>query len=440
MSLKVEAKFYGIQSLFPRSSQSLSRYIRYETIGHHQDSRTNIAQVKKNATTRGKNANTLLLGIELAARISSAQLTGAKNGSREIEFVPGTINLPNHYTADSVTAGSITLLLQVALPLLLFAPKPVQASTLTLLGGTNATMAPQVDYTKHVFFPFIRRHFGVENVNLNIHKRGYFPKGGGEVSLSVVPFAGQDQKLRPCRLMERGKVKWIAGVAHYAGLPAIVGKGMVAGATQRLAAAGFGLGNQINSRVPETHNESQQESNDIPVSISCTREPNNLTIGAGSGIVLWAELEGGGFIGGSAVGTKNVAPEKVGEEAAAELIKGLEEDGCVDEVRQISNFLHPQAEKPSSVATRPDHYLYGTCRWAVWGEVWNSWSEFTHSVRFIQINGGPCCLPAFSTAIWVAERLTDAKFEIEEEDSGHTIIRCQGIGYTMPPIPVTESS
>lgn len=271
----------------------------------------------------------MLLGIELAARISSAQLMGAKNGSREIEFVPGTINLPNHYTADSVTAGSITLLLQVALPLLLFAPKPVQASTLTLLGGTNATMAPQVDYTKHVFFPFIRRHFGVENVNLNIHKRGYFPKGGGEVSLSVVPFAGQDQKLRPCRLMERGKVKWIAGVAHYAGLPAIVGKSMVAGATQRLAAAGLGLGNQINSSTPD---ESQQESNDIPVSISCTREPNNLTKGAGSGIVLWAELEGGGFIGGSAVGTKNVPPEKVGEEAAAELIKGLEEGGCVDEV------------------------------------------------------------------------------------------------------------
>jgi len=284
----------------------------------------------------------VLLGIELAARISSAQLTGAKNGSREIEFVPGAINLPNHYTADSVTAGSITLLLQIALPLLLFSAKPVQASTLTLLGGTNATMAPQVDYTKHIFLPFIRRHFGVENVNLNIHKRGYFPKGGGEVSLSVVPFAGQDQKLRPCHLMQRGKVKWIAGVAHYAGLPVRVGIGMVAGATQRLAAAGYGPGNQINQsspHIPNAHNESLEESNDIPVSISCRREPNNLTKGPGSGIVLWAELEGGGFIGGSAVGTKNVPPETVGEEAAAELIKGLEADGCVDEARQISDIF-----------------------------------------------------------------------------------------------------
>jgi RNA 3'-terminal phosphate cyclase (ATP) len=230
-------------------------------------------------------------------------------------------------------------------------------------------MAPQVDYTKHVFLPFIRRHFGVENVNMNINKRGYFPRGGGEVSLSIVPFA--NQKLRPCRLMERGKVKWIAGVAHYAGLPTTVGKGMVAGATRCLAAAGFRQGNRMNQSnldIPDTQHGStkeQRESNEIPVSISCMREPNNLTKGAGSGIVLWAELEGGGFIGGSAVGTKSVAPEKVGEEAATELIKGLEDGGCVDEVRKISNLFSTTSLKPRSVATRPNHHFYGTCGWAV---------------------------------------------------------------------------
>lgn len=39
-----------------------------------------------------------------------------------------------------------------------------------------------------------------------------------------------------------------------------------------------------------------------------------------------------GMIGGSAVGRKGIAPEKVGEEAAEELIRGLEGGGCVDEV------------------------------------------------------------------------------------------------------------
>jgi len=33
------------------------------------------------------------------------------------------------------------------------------------------------------------------------------------------------------------------------------------------------------------------------------------------------------------------------------------------------------------------------------------------------------------TAIWLAQQLTDASFEVEES-LGHTIIRCQGIGYT----------
>ncbi|KAJ7762142.1 hypothetical protein B0H16DRAFT_1455764 [Mycena metata] len=32
------------------------------------------------------------------------------------------------------------------------------------------------------------------------------------------------------------------------------------------------------------------------------------------------------------------------------------------------------------------------------------------------------------TAIWLAEQLTDAKFDFTVEGSGHTIIRCKGIG------------
>uniref|UniRef100_A0A8H7Y272 RNA 3'-terminal-phosphate cyclase (ATP) n=1 Tax=Psilocybe cubensis TaxID=181762 RepID=A0A8H7Y272_PSICU len=322
-------------------------------------------------------------GLELAANIASARLSGATNGSTEIEFIPGRINLPNHFTADSVTAGSITLLLQVAFPLLLFSPTKVPESTLTLFGGTNATLAPQVDYTKHVFLPFVQRHFHIEKVSLHIKKRGYFPKGGGEVQFSVTPFWGADQKLRSFSLLERGKVKWIAGVAHYAGLPNAIGQGMVAGATQRLAEAGFGSNTSDSTntlQIPSSENV------DVPVSIQACREPNSLTKGAGSGIVLWAELEGGGIIGGDAVGTKNLPPEQVGRLAAESLIKGLQDGGCVDE------WLQDQI------------------------------------IIFMALADG-------KTAIWLAEQLTNAKFEVEEEESGHVIIRCQGVGYTAPAPP-----
>ncbi len=189
--------------------------------------------------------------MELAAKIASASLTGATNDSTEIEFVPGRIDLPNHHHADSVTAGSTTLLLQIALPLLLFSPKPAPPSSLTLFGGTNATLAPQIDYTKNVFLPFARRHFGIGKFSLDIKKRGYFPKGGGEVCFSIEPLSGPGQKLRNITLLERGKVKWIAGIAHTGGLPHAIGQGMIAAAERQLAMAGYGKkqGSQTSASV-----------------------------------------------------------------------------------------------------------------------------------------------------------------------------------------------
>ncbi|CAK5279399.1 unnamed protein product [Mycena citricolor] len=121
-------------------------------------------------------------GILLAAEIASADVTGAKNGSSQVDFVPKHI-AAGQYAADPITAGAATLLLQISLPLLLFAP---EASTLTLKGGTNATGAPQADYIQHVFLPFARRHFGL-NADLDIRRRGYFPKGGGQIDVKITP-------------------------------------------------------------------------------------------------------------------------------------------------------------------------------------------------------------------------------------------------------------
>lgn len=278
----------------------------------------------------------LFTGLELAAKISSARLNGARNKSQEIEFIPGRICLPNKFSADSITAGSISLLLQVALPLLLFSHSPVPASTLTLHGGTNASLAPQVDYTKYILLPFMHRHLGVpvDNVSLHIAQRGYFPKGGGKVVLNVTPLCS-GQKLQGFSLMDRGKVKRISGITHFARLPDFVAEGIIRGAERKLAEAGYGGGDKSMNTVDTP--DLLTDSGDVSIQISCRREPPQLTTGAGSGIVLWAELDGGGVIGGSAVGSKAVDPEKTGEQAADELILGLNKGGCVDEV--IGTFL-----------------------------------------------------------------------------------------------------
>lgn len=270
----------------------------------------------------------LFAGLELAAKIASARLTGAQNKSQEIKFIPGRICLPNNYSADSITAGSITLLIQIALPLLLFSNSPVPASKLTLHGGTNALFAPQVDYAKYILLPFMHRHFGVDNISLDIARRGYFPKGGGKVLLTVTPLCNA-QKLQGFSLMDRGKVKQITGITHFAGLPNVVAEEIIRGAKRKLAVARYG-GGDISMTTDAPHLLS--DSGDVPIQISCRREPPQLMTGAGSGIVLWAELDGGGVIGGSAVGSKCVDPEKTGEEAADELVRGLNEGGCIDEV------------------------------------------------------------------------------------------------------------
>lgn len=232
-----------------------------------------------------------------------------------VNFVPGRIALPGCFSADTMTAGSTTLLLQIALPLLLFAAQPgTTCSTLVLVGGTNASLAPQIDYAKHVFLPFLQRHFaGMGNVQLEIERRGYFPRGGGEVRVDVAPVCG-DARLGPARVLERGGVTRVEGIAHFAKLPTRVGRDMVLGAKRRLELVG-----ELNQ--------------DVTVDIQYKRENDGDSAGAGSGIVLWAVLEGGGVIGGSAVGRKGLDAVQVGEAAAAELVRGLEAGGCVDEVR-----------------------------------------------------------------------------------------------------------
>ncbi|OAX41583.1 RNA 3'-terminal phosphate cyclase [Rhizopogon vinicolor AM-OR11-026] len=308
-------------------------------------------------------------GINLAAAICAAETEGVHFGSTSITFKPGKIELPKILTADPGTAGSTTLLLQVSLPCLLFSSSPTAPSLLTLRGGTNATQAPQIDYTQHVFLPFMKRHFGVD-VALKIQRRGYFPKGGGAVFCTVPPVT---EALPPVTLMERGPVQVIRGEARVGGLPYILAERMKNAARARLLAGG----------IPPT-----------AIRVDAVRETQEQAFGSGGGILLYAETSNGCIIGGSSVSTKGKAPEEVGEEAADELLRNLLHDGCVDEHLQDQIIIFMALAKGcSAVKTGP----------------------LTDHTR---------------TAIKIAEQMTGATFHLEENLSGSVIISCDGIGYT----------
>lgn len=81
-----------------------------------------------------------LTGIELLKDLSKAKLKGGVLKSTEISFKPNTLQ-SGRYLADTKTAGSIGLLIQSALPCIMFAKSPCE---LVLKGGTNAANAPQI--------------------------------------------------------------------------------------------------------------------------------------------------------------------------------------------------------------------------------------------------------------------------------------------------------
>ncbi|KAG2157580.1 RNA 3'-terminal phosphate cyclase [Suillus bovinus] len=308
-------------------------------------------------------------GINLAAAICSAETDGVHLSSTSVTFKPRKIRLPKTLTADPGTAGSTTLLLQVSLPCLLFSPSPTPPSQLTLRGGTNASQAPQIDYTQHVFLPFMKRHFGLD-IALKIIQRGYFPKGGGTVFCSVPSLT---EALPPVTLTERGPVRLIRGEARVGGLPFFLAERMKNAARATLLAGG------VSPTI---------------VRINAVRETEQETVGSGGGILLLAETDNGCMIAGSSVSTRGRDPEEIGKEAAEELLRNLRHDGCVDEYLQDQIIIFiALAKGRSTVKTGP----------------------LTDHTR---------------TAIKIAEQMTGATFHLQEDPSGFVIISCDGIGYT----------
>lgn len=146
-------------------------------------------------------------GLELVRDISRAKVVGAEIGSVEVTFNPTSI-VGGTFKSAVKTAGSISLLLQVVLPCTLFANSD---TTLVLQGGTNAEMAPQIDYTTEVFRPVMEK-FGA-TFDFDLIRRGYFPKGGGEVVVNIKPV----KQLNAVELLNQGEITAIYGWSFVAG-------------------------------------------------------------------------------------------------------------------------------------------------------------------------------------------------------------------------------
>lgn len=274
----------------------------------------------------------LLSGLQLAAEICSAVTTGVALKSRTYTFRPNDIRL-GEYTSDPGTAGSITLLLQLALPCLLFASpanvyRDVGAppiSRLILKGGSNTTNAPQTDYVQYVLFPFLVRHFKLSSEHLTAKtiRRGFWPKGGGTFHVTV-PALAAGHTLPPIDLTERGQILGVKGVAFSANASSRSIAEMQQGALSTLHAA--------TSTINLAHDQIDIQADPLPLQRSLDK--------SGYGIVLWAETSAGCILGGSAISQRGKSAFVAGAEAAEELLRNISHGGCVDEHLQVRFLWH----------------------------------------------------------------------------------------------------
>ena len=139
-----------------------------------------LENIRKNRKNEGLKAQHLT-AIRILQKISKADVIGAKIGSTELKFIPGNVeNL--ELIEDVKTAGSISLILQVLIPVVSISQKKL---SLIIKGGTDVLWSPSMDYTQHVLKEAYSR-MGIE-FSIEIIKRGYYPKGRGEVKLEVYP-------------------------------------------------------------------------------------------------------------------------------------------------------------------------------------------------------------------------------------------------------------
>ncbi|MEA2090049.1 MAG: RNA 3'-terminal phosphate cyclase [Thermoproteota archaeon] len=238
-----------------------------------------------------------LEAVLTAAKICSADVKGVELGSQEVWFTPKKI-AGGKIDAEIGTAGSIPMLLLTILPLCAFAQKTVRIHVSK--GGTDVRFSPTINYLQHVFLPMLER-MGLKS-SLTVHKYGYYPKGMGEVSLEVEPC----QQLHPIHLEKFGNLEAVEGVSVCTFL-----------ADRRVA-----------ERQAKAANEYLRP-HGYEAKIRVVNDTSN-PVQKGSSLVLWAKTSTNVLLGGDAIGELRKSSEKVGREAAENLLYELKAEATVD--------------------------------------------------------------------------------------------------------------
>jgi RNA 3'-terminal phosphate cyclase (ATP) len=267
-----------------------------------------------------------LTAANACQRISSAQTEGNALGSTSLRFSPGETK-GGEFAFDVAekkgSAGSTSLVLQT-----LFLPLSLceSASSVRVLGGTHVAWSPPFHYLQQVFASVIEK-MGAK-MNLRIHKWGWYPKGGGEVTCSIQPAA----RFSGLQLIDRGKLIRLSGISAVSNLPDSIAE------RQRNQA--------MNVLKPKRFSPQ----------IELVQAPS---MGQGTFLFLRAEFENT-VAGFGALGERGKRAEKVADEACDDFLRFMRGDAAVDP--HLADQLIPYlalAKEPSTftVSTITKHLL-----------------------------------------------------------------------------------
>lgn len=294
-----------------------------------------------------------LTAIKVLKELCNAETNKIDLGSTELHFKPGKIK-KGVYDIDIGTAGSITLLLQALILPSLFAPGKV---TFVITGGTCGKWQASVDYLQNIVLPYLNRF--VEKIELKILKRGYYPKGQGQVRLEISPrfklkdfesFAGfADEipfKVPKIMLLEQGELEQIRGIVNVS----VELQEKEVG--ERIRNAALGSVKQYN----------------IPVNI---RVEYAKAESIGGEILLWGIFSSNGkvdydnpvFLAGDALVEKGASSEEIGKEAAKGLKDQIAADAAVDhhladQLIQFMGLLPGSKMRSSEVSKHAETNMY----------------------------------------------------------------------------------
>ncbi len=269
-----------------------------------------------------------LLAIRALAELCDASLTGASIGSCELVFEPRKLT-SRELTIRIATAGSITLILQALIPASLIAPNPI---TIRFEGGaTDTAMSPTLDYFRHVLLWFLKG--AGAHVELNLARRGYYPRGGAEISVEIVP-----ARLAAIDVIERGPLRAVRIFSHAA---RVLKARRVA--ERQAAAALETLGTLA-----------------LPPEVNIDYAPS---LSAGSASCVVAEFANT-VVGADALGAVGKLAEQVGKEAAAGLMRELATPGCLD--RHMADQILPYMALAGGNGRVRVSEITGHCRTNMW--------------------------------------------------------------------------